>query len=141
MNDTLLKQYLLDVKKLLPCSSSEKKRCIMELEADASAFLETHPNATLEELYACVGSPTSIAKSFMSRTNPEQLCHQFTVKRKVVISVVVIATLLAISLSAIAYIFADNLQHFFDGYYVDSVEEYDTLPSDATPQETPIAVY
>ncbi len=140
MND-IQKQYLLEVKRLLPCSSSEKKRCIMELESDISAFLENNPNATLQDLYASIGSLESIAESFMARIDPKQLSHRLSVKRRVVISVVAIVTFLAISLGVTAYIFADDLQRFYDGYYVDNVEEYDILPSDLAPQQSPIAAY
>lgn len=140
MNDTQ-KQYLLEVKRLLPCSSSEKKRCIVELEADVSAFLKNYPNANLEDLYTSLGSPESIAESFMARIDPKQLSRRLSVKRRVVISVVAIVTFLAISLGATAYIFADDLQRFFNGYYVDNVEEYDILPSDFAPQQSPIAAY
>lgn len=140
MNDTQ-KQYLLEVKRLLPCSSSEKKRCIVELEADVSTFLKNYPNVTLEDLYTSLGSPESIAESFMARIDPKQLSRRLSVKRRVVISVVAIVTFLAISLGATAYIFADDLQRFFNGYYVDNVEEYDILPSDFAPQQSPIAAY
>ena len=81
MNDTL-KKYFQEVRKLLPCSSSEKKRCIIELESDVSAFLENNPNATLEDLYASIGSPESIAESFIARIHPAQLSHKLSVNVK-----------------------------------------------------------
>lgn len=134
MNDTLLKQYLLDVKKLLPCSPSEKKRCIMELEADATAFLENQPNASLEDLYASVGSPQSIAKSFMARTSPEQLSHKFSVKRKIAIGIVVIIAFLAVVVSAVAISVANDVHDIQNGHFTefigDSAEAEPPITSD-----------
>ena len=134
MNDTL-KQYLQDVKILLPCSSREKQRCITELEADASAFLENHPNATLEELYSAIGSPQSIAESFMARTDPEQLSHRLSAKRKIAIGVVLIVAALAIVVGTLVAVTAYKRHNFYDGYFVDTVEE---LPSNAEPVPSPL---
>lgn len=134
MNDTL-KQYLQEVKILLPCSSREKQRCITELEADASAFLENHPNATLEELYSAIGSPQSIAESFMARTDPEQLSHRLSVKRRIAVGIITIAVILAIVVGAIVAVTSYKRHNFYDGYFVDTVEE---LPSNAEPVPAPL---
>ena len=132
MNDTL-KQYLQEVKRLLPCSSSEKKRFIMELEADVSAFLENHPNASLESLYASIGSPESIAESFMARITPRQLSRKLSVKRKIVIGVIATVAVLMIVLGSIAYNYADIWHDFFNGY---DVETFGELPDSADPLPT-----
>lgn len=134
MNDAL-KQYLLEVKRLLPCSSSEKKRCIVELEADISAFLENHPSATLEELYSAIGSPESIAKSFMSRTDPEQLSHRLSAKRKIAIGVIVIVAILAIVVGTLFAVTTYMRHDFYDGYYVDTVNK---IPISAEPVPSPL---
>ena len=95
MSDGTLAQYFRDVKKLLPCSTKEKQRCIDELEADVTAFLEHHPDASLTEIYDSIGSPESIAKSFMDRVSPNELSHKLSAKRKIVAGILAIAIVLA----------------------------------------------
>lgn len=130
MNDTL-KQYLLEVKRLLPCSSNEKKRCIVELEADVSALLENNPNATLEDLYSAIGSPQSIAESFMARIDPKQLSHKLSVKRKIAISVIAIIAFLAVVVSAVAISVANDVHDIKNGYFTEFI-------GDSTEAEPPI---
>lgn len=134
MNDTL-KQYLLEVKRLLPCSSSEKKRCIVELEADVSALLENNPNATLEDLYSSIGSPESIAESFMARIDPKQLSHRLSAKRKISIGVIVIVAILAIVVGTLFAVTTYMRHDFYDGYYVDTVNK---IPVSAEPVPSPL---
>lgn len=133
MNETL-KQYLLEVKRLLPCSSSEKKRCIMELETDISAFLENHPNASLEDLYVAIGSPESIAKSFIARIDPKQLSHRLSSKRKIAIGVIAIIAFLAVVVGAVAVSVANDVHDVQNGHFTefigDSVETEPPITSD-----------
>lgn len=137
MNDTL-KKYFQDVKGLLPCSSKEKKRCIMELEADVSAFFAQHPDATLEDLYASIGTPELIAESYISRIEPKQLSHRLSVKRRIAIGVIAIVAFLAIFVGALATIIAYKYSNFYDGYFVDTITE---VPEDDDPNQLPLSEY
>lgn len=137
MNDTL-NQYLHEVKRLLPCSSSEKKRCIAELEADISSFLEKCPQATPEELYSAVGSPQSIAASFMVRLDPKELSRRLSAKRKIVIGVISIAIVLAVVVGTLSAVTAYKCQNFYDGYFV---ETFDVPPDDVEPAPSALSTY
>lgn len=130
MNDTL-KKYFQEVKGLLPCSSKEKKRCIMELEADVSAFFAQHPDATLEDLYASIGTPELIAESYISRIEPKQLSHRLSVKRRIAIGVIAIVVFLAVVVGAAAISVANDVHDIQNGYFVDFV-------GDSTYVEPPI---
>ena len=138
MNDTLLKQYLLNVKKLLPCSSREKKRCIIELEADASAFLENHSNATMAELYSAIGSPESIAKSLMDRLSPNEISNKLSTKRKIVVGILAIVIVLAAIVAVFVAVTANKRQVFYDGYYV---ETFESTPDNADPAPSALSTY
>lgn len=130
MND-IQKQYLLEVKRLLPCSSSEKKRCIVELEADVSAFLENYPNATLEDLYTSIGSPESIAESFIARMNHIQFSRKLSVSRKIAIGVIAIIAFLAVVISAVAISVANDVHDIQNGNFTEFI-------GDSTEAEPPI---
>lgn len=121
MSDNTLAQYFRDVKKLLPCSAKEKQRCIDELEADVTAFLEHHPDASLTEIYDSIGSPESIAKSFMDRVSPNELSHKLSAKRKIVVGILAIALVLAAIVASLAAVTTHMRQDFYDGYYVETI--------------------
>ena len=70
MND-VKKKYFQEIKRLLPCNAKEKNRCIRELESDVDDFLENCPSTTFEVLCAAIGTPQSIAESFLERIDPE----------------------------------------------------------------------
>lgn len=129
MND-VKKQYFREIKRLLPCNAKEKNRCIMDLERDVDDFLENCPSATLEVLCAAIGTPQSIAESFLERIDPEQLSHMMSAKRKIAIGVVAIVTALAIAIGIVVVVFANDLHNYHNGYDVDIHYE---LPSDTIP--------
>ena len=133
-----LEQYIREVNQLLPCSAKEKKRCIAELKADASAYLEQNPDASWDELYEAVGSPHSIAQAFMAHLGPEQLSHRMSIKRKIVIGVISIAAILAIIVGSLVAVTAYKRHDFYNGYFVDTVDE---LPLDAEPTNSPVVEY
>ena len=137
MTDTLA-QYFRDVKKLLPCSAKEKQRCIDELEADVTAFLEHHPNASLPEIYDSVGSPESIAKSFMDRISPNELSHKLSAKRKIVVGILAIAIVLATIVTVLVAVTANKRQDFYEGYYV---ETFDSAPDNADPTPSALSLH
>lgn len=135
MND-VKKQYFREIKRLLPCNAKEKNRCIMDLERDVDDFLENCPSATLEVLCAAIGTPQSIAESFLERIDPEQLSHKMSAKRKIAIGVVAVVTALAIAIGIVVVVFANDLHNYHNGYDVDFCEE---LPSVVLP--SPLEAY
>lgn len=138
MSDNTLAQYFRDVKKLLPCSAKEKQRCIDELEADVTAFLEHHPDASLTEIYDSIGSPESIAKSFMDRVSPNELSHKLSAKRKIVVGILAIALVLAAIVAILAAVTTHMRQDFYDGYYVETI---DSIPENADPTPSALSLH
>ena len=138
MSDNTLAQYFRDVKKLLPCSAKEKQRCIDELEADVTAFLEHHPDASLTEIYDSIGSPESIAKSFMDRVSPNELSHKLSAKRKIVVGILAIALVLAAIVASLAAVTTHMRQDFYDGYYVVTI---DSIPENADPTPSALSLH
>lgn len=129
MND-VKKQYFREIKRLLPCNAKAKKRCIMELKSDVEDFLGYCPDATFDALCSAIGSPQAVAKSFLEDTDPEQISHKVSAKRKIIIGVVAVIAVLAIILSVIAFLFLDELTNYHHGYYVEYCDE---LPSAVLP--------
>lgn len=137
MNDKL-EQYLQEVNRLLLCDTGEKERCIAELRADAEAFLEQEPDASLAELYEAVGTPRDIAEAFMSRLSPERLVRKMSNRRIALICVGILAAALVIASGFFAAVRAYKLYKFYHGYVIEEVEE---LPSNAETGGEPLAEY
>ena len=110
----------------------------MELEADVTAFLEHRPNASLNEIYESIGSPESIAKSFMDRVSPNELSHKLSAKRKIVAAILAIAIVLAAIIAVLVAVTTYKLQLFYDGYYV---ETFDSIPENADPAPSALYTY
>lgn len=133
MNDQV-KRYIREVKRELPCSPREKQRCIGELKADISDYLEKKPGATLEELQEAIGSPKTIAKAFMAQLSPEEHSHRLSARRTLVIGIISIVAVLAILIGVLSAVTAYHRNSFYDGYYVDTIEEVSSeIQSDPVP--------
>jgi len=128
--NTVFKQYVREIRKLLPCNARLKKRCIAELEMDVSTYLENKPAATLADLYDAFGTPQSIAESFLERMDMNQFSRKVRTKRSVVIAVSLAAAILVVVLGALAITYANDLHDFLHGYEVEFREE---LPSVVLP--------
>ena len=133
-----LDQYYREVKRLLPCSAVEKKRCMEELRNDITAYLEHTPDASTEDVYATFGTPQSIAESFMVNTDPEQLSHRLSAKRKIVIGVISVVVVLAIVVGTLVAVTAYKRQNFYDGYFV---ETFDNAPAEADVAPSALKTY
>lgn len=132
------KCYLREVKGLLPCSRREKRRYLAELEVDVVSYLQGCPAASVEDLCHHFGEPKAVAKEFMAQLSPEQLSRKMSVKRMIAIGVISIVSILVIVFGVLAYYYADSIDRFVNGYYVDTI---DVIPSTDDPNQEPIEVH
>lgn len=137
MNDQA-KRYLREVKGLLPCSRREKRRYIAELEVDVVSYLQGCPDASMADLYRNFGEPKAVAQEFMAQLSPELLSRKMSVKRMIAIGVISIVSILVIVFGVLAYYYADSIDKFVNGYYVDTI---DVIPSTDDPNQEPIEVH
>ena len=128
MNDEL-RLYYRQVKALLPCSAREKKRCLMELRGDVDAFFDAAPDASMEDLYTAVGSPQTIAASFMERLTP----RQYSTKRRLTILLSISAVVVIVLFGYILYSIRNDIIDLHDGYYIDSIQEITSAVEPPTP--------
>lgn len=124
------KQYFRKIKKNLSCCAKKKKDYLEEMDSSVEYFLQQNPEATIQDLYVTFGDPHTIADSFLEHGDPEQLAHKLSTKRRIVIGVIAVVSILAIVLGIIFFSFADDLHNYRNGYDVDIHYE---LPSNAIP--------
>jgi hypothetical protein len=92
---TLQKQYIREVRKELLCPRKVQKKFLEELSGSLYTYLEEHPNATMEDIYARFGSSSELAESYLKTIDPEELKNQVRIARTVR------RTLIAVALSIV----------------------------------------
>ena len=130
------KQYLSEVKRLLPYDSAQKKHCLSELDHSITQFLTDTPEASLKTMYQKFGHPEDIAASYLDRVDPAELSKATAAKRRIICCVACACALIVIIISVFAVSYMNELEDYHDGYYVDTVEEVpsnvETIPSPLT---------
>lgn len=103
-------QYLKQVKSHLTCPGALKKNFLEQLQGDVEEFLETNPDATLEELTQRFGNPEEMAHSYIESLDGDELQKQIK-KSKMVKRIVLFTCLgiLSIILIVASIIIIDNL--------------------------------
>lgn len=120
--------YLREIERLLPYDSTQKKHCVTELENSISDYLDEHPDATLEKLYAEFGHPEDIAEIYLDRVDPKQLSKEVSVKRRIAFGVIAAIIILVVIIGAVSIFVAHQRNNFYSGYFV---ETYNDLPENA----------
>ncbi len=87
-------QYLKQVKSHLTCPGKLKKTFLTQLRGDVEEFLETNPNATLEDLAQRFGSPSEMAHSYIETLDGDELQKQ--IKKAKIVKRIVLFTCLGI---------------------------------------------
>ncbi len=131
------KQYLNEVKRLLPYDSGQKKHCLSELDHSITLFLKDVPNTTLETLYKKFGHPEDIASSYLERVDPAKLSKTNAVKRRLIGCITCACAIIILVISIFAVSYMNELEDYHDGYYVDTFEE---VPSNVEAIPSPLTV-
>ena len=121
MNNVQMK-YLKEIKKLLPCKTSEKKRYLTELDFSISRYLLNHPDASYEDLCSNFGSPKIISEAYIEH-NSEHISHRISIKRCIFIALIVFFIIAAAIIVITANSIKDDVEDLHDGYYVDTIED------------------
>lgn len=86
-NNRAAKKYLQKVRRSLTCPRKLKKRMLDGLRSDIDAYLEEHPNASLEDLTERFGEPAALSESYLSALDAGELKSAVNVKKRVVLIV------------------------------------------------------
>lgn len=103
-------QYLKQVKASLTCPGKIKKRLLLQLQGDVAEFLETNPNAAMQDLVNRFGPPEQMAISYLANLDGDELQKQIR-KSKVIKRIVMFTCIgiLSIILIVASIIIIDNL--------------------------------
>lgn len=98
----LLHNYISNVRRILPCSGSMKKRILCQLRESVSDYLSEHPDADLETLENRFGTPGQIASGCVEANQIPVLVKKAYIGPKVL--TLVSAALLVVMLSWFGYL-------------------------------------
>ena len=131
------KQYLKEVKGYLPCTASQKKRYLAELEVSIHDYVRAHPNCEPDELCAAFGAPEASAEAYISDLSSKEFKKKASTKKVVLIGVIVGIIVAIIAAGALVRIAIDHW-NITNGYYYDVVYE---LPSGVPSELSVYGVY
>ena len=89
-------QYINQIKKLLFCSSKERKKFFKEFNDNIDDFLKDNPEASIDELQKAMGTPQEIADGFLSNTSTKDIKKRTSIVRVLIISATIITLIITI---------------------------------------------
>ena len=102
-NSSALKRYYREIRSWLPVSSGQKNKIVGDLSSSIDAYLDTHPEADLQEIQAHFGNPSSIASAYVDNADTVDLLRDLRIRKRTVFAVVVgVLTALFLVISTLA---------------------------------------
>lgn len=89
-------QYINQIKKLLFCSSKERKKFLKEFNDNIDDFLKDNPEASIEELQKTMGTPQEIADGFLGNADTKAIKKRTSIVRILVLGISIAVIIIAI---------------------------------------------
>ncbi len=91
-------QYINQIKKLLFCSSKDRKKFLKEFNDNIDDFLKDNPEASIDELQKAMGTPQEIADGFLGNADTKDIKRRTSIVRVLIIigaiALIIFATVL-----------------------------------------------
>lgn len=96
ITETELKKYYSEVSGAIVCSHKQKTAFMKELRSNVEEFLTSAPEATVEDIITCFGSPEIIAESFLENADSAKIKKRLDIKKYIIIAIVVALLIYAV---------------------------------------------
>ena len=113
------KQYLKQIKKLLVCKGSKKRKFLKSFDDNIEEFLKDNPDASYDELQKNMGTPQEIANEFLENESAVHIKRRTTIVKLVIIGIIICLIIVAITFVAV-FIDAHEANH---GYFENSITD------------------
>ena len=123
-------EYIVEIKRNLICSSSQKNTIINDLRESIVNFVEENNIDDINKVYAQFGTPEEIANQSISDTEPQKIKKNYKHHRVIIIGVVVAVLIIAIVIIWAAF----DGHKAVDGYFVDSLESIEATVINSSTQ-------
>lgn len=84
-----LKKYYSDISGALVCTRKQKSAFMKELKSNVDEYLACTPEATVEDIKTCFGTPDRIAESFLENTDSAKIKRRLDIKKYIIIAIIV----------------------------------------------------
>lgn len=114
----ICKQYISDVKHLLPIKGKEEKNYIKRLQKNIEEFCEDNNIENIEELYFEFGSPGTLITDYFDTLDVEDFIKKVKVSKYIKIALASIVSILIVGLSIFNILSYQRLQNLLDAEVV-----------------------
>ena len=90
-----LEKYFRQISLWLPCSRTEKKQILNNIQSNVKSYLSEHPDASLTDIENHFGSPKAIAASYVESEDRDKILSKLRIRR------IVVRAVLSVALAAI----------------------------------------
>lgn len=119
----IVRQYLRQVRKAVPCSGKERRQLVQQLEESVAQYVSEHGAETVDDISREFGSPGEIWEAFLQNNDAAYIQRQLALKNRVCRIVIVMAAVLVIIVAILGTLrFIDGYQ-FRHGYVVEKIVE------------------
>ena len=119
----IVRQYLRQVRKAVPCSGKERRQLVQQLEESVAQYVSEHGAETVDDISREFGSPGEIWEAFLQNKDAAYIQRQLALKNRVCRIVIVMAAVLVIIVAILGTLrFIDGYQ-FTHGYVVEKIVE------------------
>lgn len=119
----IVRQYLRQVRKAVPCSGKERWQLVQQLEESVAQYVSEHGAETVDDISREFGSPGEIWEAFLQNKDAAYVQRQLALKNRVCRIVIGMAAVLVIIVAILGTLrFIDGYQ-FRHGYVVEKIVE------------------
>lgn len=121
------RKYMKDVRRLLTCKGSQKRRIISELQCSIGTYLADNSDADYEAIVLRFGQPEQIAASLVEGMSTNELLRNLRIRKKI-ISLVLCAVIAIVAIwlgtAGAAYV---KYMDEEDGYFDIAIDEEENI--------------
>ena len=119
----IVRQYLRQVRKAVPCSGKERRQLVEQLEESVAQYVSEHGAETVDDISREFGSPGEIWEAFLQNKDAAYIQRQLALKNRICRIVISMAAVLVIIVAILGTLrFIDGYQ-FRHGYVVEKIVE------------------
>ena len=119
----IVRQYLRQVRKAVPCSGKERRQLVQQLEESVAQYVSEHGAETVDDISREFGSPGEIWEAFLQNKDAAYIQRQLVLKNRICRIVISMAAVLVIIVAILGTLrFIDGYQ-FRHGYVVEKIVE------------------
>lgn len=117
------RQFLREVKALLPDTGKQKKPIANRISTTVEELLTENPNAGYDEIVSRLGSPNQIAASCLEEMEAPELMKKLRVRKKVVCIVAAAAVAVVLLWAGVVSVAVATLSNGANGYFAEEIED------------------